>query len=93
MQSLYLKETLKMPLHNSMKYGWGLAYRKPSHSKRMGEMGELYSTDGTNNIYVINPVNWEQTKVIPVYDTDNKPLKSINEIEFIQAHSNYIFAN
>jgi hypothetical protein len=56
---LTLKETKNMPINNSMKYGWGIAYRKPYQSKMMGEIGQLYSTDGSNNIFVIDPIKWE----------------------------------
>ena len=72
-----------MPKGNTMRYGWGLAYRKPFNSRVMGEIGDLYATDGTNKVYVIDPLTWEQTKVIPIYDLDGQPLNSINEIEFI----------
>ena len=57
-----------MPSGNTMRYGWGLAYRKPFNSKIMGEIGDLYATDGSNTIYVIDPLTWEQTKVIPIKD-------------------------
>ena len=76
-----------------MRYGWGLAYRQPSNSGVMGEIGDLYATDGTNKVFVIDPLTWEQTKEIPISDLDGRPLNSINEIEFIQDYSNYLFAN
>ena len=54
-----LSEVKSMPQGNSLRQGWGLAYRKPVNSKRLGEIGELYATDGSSNIYVIDPIKWE----------------------------------
>jgi glutaminyl-peptide cyclotransferase len=42
-----------------MTYGWGLAYKKPERSDVMGAIGDLYASDGSNKIFIIDPITWE----------------------------------
>ena len=56
-----LKDVLDMPKNNKLKQGWGLAYAQL-------ETGDhrLYATDGSSNIYVIDPVAWTTLSTIKV---------------------------
>ena len=89
-----LTSTLGMPINNSLRQGWGLAY---GQSYKEGKIDCLYATDGSSNIYIINPVTWTQIGKIPVVDSEGNSITYLNELEIIntdnQKLSRYIFAN
>lgn len=87
------QETRGMPANNMLQEGWGIAYQKPVNSTRLGEIGLLYATDGSHNIYSIDPLNWETVRTIPVKDQQGQFIENLNELEFVTAHPRYIFAN
>lgn len=60
--------------------GWGL-----THDNRY-----LYSSDGTHNIYKIDPDTFTVVDSIQVTDTYGNQLEYINELEMV---GNYIYAN
>ena len=85
-----LKDIRGMPKNNKLKQGWGLAYSQLDSGEH-----RLYATDGTSNIYVIDPVAWETLRTIEV-TYGGMPINSLNELEIIKTSSlskNYIFAN
>lgn len=82
-----------MPANNKLKQGWGIAYQKPVNPTRLGEIGLLYATDGSHNIYVIDPMNWETVKTIAVKDQQGQFIERLNELEILSAHPQHIFAN
>ena len=57
-----------MPANNKLTMGWGIAYQKPVNPTRLGEIGLLYATDGSHNIYGIDPLNWDTVQTISVKD-------------------------
>jgi len=59
--------------------GWGLC----------NDGKVIYSTDGTNSIYVLNKDSYMQERAIEVYD-HNGPVNELNELEFIDG---MIYAN
>ncbi|MFA6945388.1 MAG: glutaminyl-peptide cyclotransferase [Pedobacter sp.] len=59
--------------------GWGLC----------NDGKVIYSTDGTNTIYILNKETYMQENSIEVYD-QNGPMRELNELEFIDGR---IFAN
>lgn len=59
--------------------GWGLC----------NDGKVIYSTDGTNSIYVLNKETYMQERAIEVYD-HNGPVNELNELEFIDG---MIYAN
>lgn len=59
--------------------GWGLC----------NDGKVIYSTDGTNSIYVLNKETYLQERAIEVYD-QNGPVNELNELEFIDG---MIYAN
>jgi glutaminyl-peptide cyclotransferase len=59
--------------------GWGLTYNG----------AELIMSDGTNNLYFIDPTTFENTGQIQVHD-GNKTVVNINELEYVNGD---IFAN
>src|SRR5215204_1358290 len=60
--------------------GWGLT----------NDGSNLYMTDGTHVIRVLNPETFEVTRTIVVKDESGRPLMKLNELEFIQGE---IWAN
>jgi len=80
-----------MPKNNKLKQGWGLAYKQLDSGEH-----RLYATDGSSNIYVIDPVAWDTLSTIAVKTQGGMPINSLNELEIIKTSSvtkNYIFAN
>jgi glutamine cyclotransferase len=69
--------TVQMP--NQMVEGWGLTHDSES----------LIASDGTNNIFYIDPEDYQVTKTIPVVN-DGSPLQYINELELVD---NFLYAN
>lgn len=59
--------------------GWGLC----------NDGKVIYSTDGTNSIYILNKETYMQERAIEVYD-HNGPVNELNELEFIDG---MIYAN
>ncbi|MCX7985551.1 MAG: glutaminyl-peptide cyclotransferase [Bacteroidales bacterium] len=78
---VYDKETFT--LLNQFTYdireGWGLA----SDGK------QLYMSDGSNRIYIIDPANFTVTDVFEVMDNKG-PIDNLNELEFVEG---FLFAN
>ncbi|REJ75759.1 MAG: glutaminyl-peptide cyclotransferase [Acidobacteria bacterium] len=60
--------------------GWGLAT----------DGKQLYHSDGTHVIRVVNPENYETVRTIVVKDENGRPLMSINELEWVKGE---IWAN
>ena len=56
-----LKDIRGMPKNNKLEQGWGLAYSQLDSGEH-----RLYATDGSSNIYVIDPVAWETLSTIKV---------------------------
>jgi len=59
--------------------GWGLTY----------DGKQFVKSDGSANIYFLDPVNLQETGSVQVFD-DNGPVDRINELEFVDGK---IFAN
>ncbi len=60
--------------------GWGLT----SDGKN------LFQSDGTHVIRVVNPENFETVRTISVFDEDGSPLMELNELEYVKGE---IWAN
>ena len=76
-----LEEELELP--SEMKEGWGLT----------NDESWLYATDGTENIYKIDPKEFKVVETIPVYIEDEsgkQPVKMLNEIQMVEG---YIYSN
>lgn len=50
---------------------------------------KLFMSDGSNNIYIMDPDSFSETGCIQVYD-ENGPISSLNELEYVKG---YIYAN
>jgi glutamine cyclotransferase len=59
--------------------GWGITHNDTS----------LIVSDGTSNIYLVDPVSLKITRTIPVTD-NNGPVNNINELEYIRG---FVYAN
>lgn len=60
--------------------GWGLA----------NDGKNIIMSDGSENIYFINPDDFKVKRKIQIKDSDNKAVSNINELEY---HDNKIYAN
>lgn len=60
--------------------GWGLTY----------DGTNLYHSDGTHVIRVVEPKSYKTIRTISVYDENKKPLREINELEWVKGE---IWAN
>jgi glutamine cyclotransferase len=49
-----LKKIKEFPMPNEMREGWGL-----KHFKDEKDSYYFYASDGTNQIFVIDPINWQ----------------------------------
>jgi len=59
-------------------------YPKPTEGWGLTNDGQnLIMSDGTHNLYFIDPVSFSQTGKLEVYD-DKGPVKKLNELEFIK---------
>lgn len=77
---VYSKESFEKLHEFHLPYeGWGIT----SYGNR------FYLSDGSQNIYILDAVNYRELKRIQVYD-DNGPIRGINELEYIKGT---IFAN
>lgn len=70
-KELELEETMEMP--HEMKEGWGL-----THDEHF-----MYSTDGTANIYKINPDGFRVISHVTVQDSEGRSINNLNEIEYV----------
>lgn len=61
-----------------MKEGWGL-------KRFIDQKGNsyFYATDGSDKIFVIDPMTWKVIGVQSVVDVQNQPVYTLNEIELI----------
>lgn len=66
--------------------GWGITHRKRESS---GEI-ELLITDGTANVYVVEPNTWKIKKTVVIKDSKRRPIDGLNELEYIEGK---LFAN
>lgn len=73
-----LQKIKDFPYHKKIQ-GWGLC----------NDGQTVYFSDGTEKIYLIDPITWTEKGSINVY-TNNSKIKSINELEYINGK---IFAN
>lgn len=79
LDTLSIEQTFDMP--NEMIEGWGLTHDDQN----------LYASDGTEYIYVIDPNTFTVLSYIEVYDPkDKKNVDYINELEYVNG---YIYAN
>ncbi len=60
--------------------GWGLTT----------DGTNLFQSDGTHVIRVVNPENFETVRTISVFDEDERPLMELNELEYVKGE---IWAN
>lgn len=60
-----LKQKLILDLPQPIKSGWGLAKRIETDGNG-NKVARLYITDGTNNVYVVDPITMQVLKTIPV---------------------------
>ena len=73
----------QLDLPHPMKQAWGLS----NDSK-----GRLYISDGTNEIYVVDPASWQVETIISVRTMHgNDPVSELNELEVVD--DKWIFAN
>ena len=73
-----LKELKQFP-YTAGREGWGLCF----------DGKQIYNTDGSNNIYILNKDTYQKEGTIEVYDIKG-PVDKLNELEFIDGK---IFAN
>ena len=79
---VYQKETLQMIdsfLYDRSKQGWGLCY----------DENELYKSDGTHQIWILNPIDFREKRKIEVM-TNLKSVSKLNELEWAKG---FIYAN
>lgn len=77
---IYEKETFR--LRGNFSYstqGWGLTYNG----------SELTMSDGTSNLYFLDPVTFQKTGQVSVHD-GNTPVTNINELEYVKGD---VYAN
>ncbi len=72
--SLTIISEMKMPIE--MEEGWGLTH----------DDTYLYASDGTNQIFKINPENFSVVEIIQVKDRHGKEIRYINELELVGSH-------
>ena len=80
-----------MPSNNEMRQGWGIAFKVEEDGSP-----RLYASDGSDRIFVIDPVDWNQKKSLKVRQQNGQLVQRINELEIIQTSEltrKYIFAN
>lgn len=70
---------LKSFNYQNSKEGWGLTY----------DGKQFIKSDGTNNLYFLDPKTLAETGVMPVFD-DNGPVEKLNELEYIDGK---VYAN
>ena len=73
-----------MPKGNTMKEGWGIAFQKKYSNNLKTSENLLYSTDGSNNIFVIDSDNWTQKSTISIKNKFNQQVPRLNELEILQ---------
>lgn len=80
-----LKPIRQEVLPQEMKEGWGI--KRFSDSK-----GEeyFYTTDGSDRLFIVDPVNWKVISSTQVLDTSNQPVYMLNEMEMI---GGYLYIN
>lgn len=66
-----LTEEISMP--REIREGWGMTTDNTT----------IYVTDGSNNIYLINPDNFAVTKTLPIVNSDGRRVMNLNELEYI----------
>lgn len=76
--SFELLDELLMP--NEIREGWGMTTN--------GHV--LYVTDGSNNIYIVDPESFTVTRTMPIVDSDGRRVMNLNELELINGE---IWAN
>lgn len=76
--TLGISKEMKMP--KQMEEGWGL-----THDDQF-----MYSSDGTNRIFKINPSDFSVIDIIEVKDKHGKAIHYINELELV---GDYIYGN
>lgn len=77
---IYDKETLGLLGNFSYStQGWGLTYNG----------SELIMSDGTSNLYFLNPVTYQKVGQVSVHD-GNTPVTNINELEYVKGD---VYAN
>ena len=81
-KSLELIKTMDLP--KQIQEGWGLTNRKVD-----GET-KFFVTDGTSNVYQVNPENWAIEKTTQVKNRNGHEIKNLNDIEF---YNGYLLAN
>ena len=72
--TLELIETHALP--DVIQEGWGLT------ANEVDGVAKFFVTDGTNNVYQVNPDDWTVEKTIRIFDVDNQPVNTLNDIEF-----------
>ena len=73
-----LVEELTMP--REIREGWGMTTDNSS----------LFVTDGSNNVYVVNPEGFTVVRTIPIVDMNGRRVMNLNELEYINGE---IWAN
>ena len=63
----------EMTMPSEMEEGWGLSH----------DEDHLYASDGTDQIFKINPENFSVVKTFKVADQTGKPIHYINELEVV----------
>eukprot|EP01016_Furgasonia_blochmanni_P048947 TRINITY_DN7373_c0_g1_i2.p1 TRINITY_DN7373_c0_g1~~TRINITY_DN7373_c0_g1_i2.p1 ORF type:complete len:231 (+),score=91.05 TRINITY_DN7373_c0_g1_i2:377-1069(+) len=65
-----------------VKEGWGIAHKVDEEDGN--QVTNLYITDGSNNVYIVDPATMKTKKTIPVTDQNGNPLYYLNELEFVK---------
>ena len=66
-----LLEELTMP--REVREGWGMTTDNTT----------IYVTDGSNNVYFIDPGTFRVTRTVPIVDSDGRRVMNLNELEYI----------
>lgn len=66
-----LIEELAMP--REVREGWGMTT----------DNSTIYVTDGSNNVYFVDPHTFGVTRTLPIVDSDGRRMMNLNELEYI----------
>eukprot|EP00828_Plagiopyla_frontata_P041080 TRINITY_DN5745_c0_g1_i5.p1 TRINITY_DN5745_c0_g1~~TRINITY_DN5745_c0_g1_i5.p1 ORF type:complete len:170 (+),score=38.93 TRINITY_DN5745_c0_g1_i5:169-678(+) len=87
---LIQKRSKNMKCLRIWKKDGGFAQLKEKNDDNGKEEEIFLATDGTNNLFEINPIDWSVIKKTPIVGKDGKNLQLLNDLEVI---NNRIFVN
>jgi len=80
-ETLEQKEVLDLP--KEIKSGWGITSRQEKGPDGISRL-YFYVSDGTQNIYVVDPESFSVVKTLTIKKSDESIVKNLNELEFIK---------